>query len=149
MPALVSYTPHPHASNRQPRTQQRVEGRLDLASAGHQNRLDNIGVDAGESLNQRVLRLHLGVHWSRWLLGRDLGCLFVEAHAGLGRLGAWRRRFGVLLRRDSRSVVVVVKVELTRRRWALGGLSIVSGGAPLYLLFGLPCQCWFSQTCWL
>jgi hypothetical protein len=122
MPALVSYTPHPHATNRQPRTQQRIEGRLDLASAGHQHRLDNIGVDVGECLNQRVLRLHLGVDWPGGLLGRNLRRLFVEAHTGLGRFRGGRRRFGVVLRRYSRCVVVVVKVELTRRRWALRGL---------------------------
>ena len=89
MPALVSHTPHNHKPNRQPRTQQRIEGRLDLASAGHQDRLDDIGVDVGESLNQRVLRLHLGVDWSRGLLGWDLGGLLVEAYARLGRLGGW------------------------------------------------------------
>jgi len=89
MPALVSYTPHNHEPNRQPRTQQRVEGRLDLASAGHQDRLDDVGVNIGEGLNQRVLRLHLGVDWSWGLLGWDLGGLLVEAHARLGRLGGW------------------------------------------------------------
>jgi len=89
MPALVSYTPHNHEPNRQPRTQQRIEGRLDLASAGHQDRLNDIGVYVGESLNQRVLRLHLRVDWSRGLLGRDLCGFFVEAHARLGRLGGW------------------------------------------------------------
>jgi hypothetical protein len=89
MPARVSHAPHHRATDRQSRTQQRVEGRLDLASAGHQNSLDDIGVDVGKSLNQRVLCLHLGVDWARGLLGWYLCGLLVEAHTGLRRLGGW------------------------------------------------------------
>jgi hypothetical protein len=84
MPALVSYATQ--APNRQPRTQQRIEGRLDLSSTSHQHSLDHVAVDIREGLDQRVLRLHVGVDGPRGLLGRDLGCVLIEAHAGLGRL---------------------------------------------------------------
>ena len=72
-------------------TQQCVEGRLNFASTGNQHGLDDIAVDGGEGLNQRVLCLDLGVDRPGGLLGRNLGCLFVEAHARLGRLGGRRR----------------------------------------------------------
>jgi hypothetical protein len=130
MPARVSNAPH--APNRQPRTQERIEGGLDLASAGHQHRLDHIAVDIGKSLNQRVLRLHVGIDGARGLLGRNLGRFFVEAHAGLGRLGVGRRRCDVIVGGGSGSgrIVVVVEVELARRRWALWRLQQLEGSFP-------------------
>jgi hypothetical protein len=84
MPALVSYAHH--ALNRQPRTQQRIEGRLDLSSASHQYSLDHIAVNIREGLNQRVLRLHVGIDGARGLLRGHFRGFLVEAHGGLGRL---------------------------------------------------------------
>jgi hypothetical protein len=120
MPVLVSYALH--APNRQPRTQQRIEGRLDLSSAGHQHSFDHIAVDVGEGLDQCVLRLHVGIDGARGLLRGDLGRVLVEAHGRLGRLRCGRGRRDVIAGGSGRSIVVVVEVELTRRRRALWGL---------------------------
>ena len=67
-------------------TKKSIERGLDLAAACHQNRLDDIAVDVGERLDQRVLCLLLRRHGPRGLWRGDVGGLLAEAHAGLGRL---------------------------------------------------------------
>jgi hypothetical protein len=91
--------------------QQSIKGRLDIASTGHQHRLDDLGVYARKGFNQRVLGLLLGTHWARWLRWRDLGCVVGEAYSWFGRPGG--RRWGCDVFGGGRGCVdVVVKVEL-------------------------------------
>ena len=145
MPASVSISCRRNPARRR-RTQQRVEGGLHLAAAGNKHGLDDIAVDAGKGLDQRILRLHLGVDRPRGLGRWDLGGFIVEAHAGLGRLGRRRRRCSVFGGRGGRGrLVVVVKVELARRRRALGGLQQLLGGS--FSRCWSPCAC-LLFLCW-
>jgi len=114
--------------------QQRVERRLDLPPAGHEHRLNDFAVRVGEGFDQRGLCLLSRVYGARGLWRGDL-CVaaLAEAHAGLGRLGRrgrWRRHDRLVCAGRSGGIgriVVVVKVELARRRWALGRLHLSDG----------------------
>lgn len=62
-----------------------VEGGLDFTTAGHEDGLDDLGVDGGESFDQGVLGLLLRALRARRLGRRDVVALLLEGHARLRR----------------------------------------------------------------
>lgn len=98
------------------RTQQSVECRLDIATTGHQDSADDLGVDCGKGLLERLLVLRLGAQGAR-RLGRSIFILNLD-EADLLRGRALER---------TAVVVIIVEVKLACCCWRLGACFLRAG----------------------